>query len=34
MRRHIHALIHRLGTDFPPLSYCPRCGGHYPPHSH
>lgn len=35
MRRHIHALIARLGYDFPPLTYCSKCGGHYPPgHSH
>jgi hypothetical protein len=34
MRRHIHDLMHNLGITIPPLPYCPRCGGHYPPHSH
>lgn len=34
MRRHIHALLHTLGIDIPPLPYCAKCGGHYPPHGH
>lgn len=27
-------LLAALRIDFPPLPYCPRCGGHYPAHSH
>lgn len=32
MIRHLLAM---LGYDIPPLTYCPKCGGHYPPgHAH
>jgi len=27
-------LLAALGFEQQPLPYCPRCGGHYPPHSH
>jgi hypothetical protein len=27
-------LLAALRIEFPPLPYCARCGGHYPPHSH
>lgn len=33
MRRHIHALIHRLGIAHTTV-YCEICGWWYPPHSH
>lgn len=30
----IRDLLAALGLDFPPLPYCPQCGGHYPAHTH
>lgn len=26
--------LHTLWIDFPPLTYCARCGGWYPPSHH
>ncbi|RUP66728.1 hypothetical protein SSPNP10_15815 [Streptomyces sp. NP10] len=30
----LRALLAALGFEQQPLPYCPRCGGHYPAHTH